>query len=254
MRMSWLFGIILALVIVACENRVHQQNCADERFVTAMIDSSKELSDSDLKGYELVSLKYGKSELTEWKIVDGDTLILVSTLQPREWEYANLAIGDSITTSSSVDNVMWVTIPKELNDKLLSEKYIADSTQLNTRLQELIGLRPDDENSTLNLFWIDKNNLLRPSYNPDPTTSHGAIKYPQTVTPEWYQEWFEGNIEYSYEAPNQGLNYPFTRLGYTYDWGVERSKYGLSEFITVPSSEMILESKSGCWSYYKGLF
>ena len=31
---------------------------------------------------------------------------------------------------------------------------------------------------------------------------------------------------------------PWTRLGYTYDWGSKADKYGLTEYIVVPGAEM----------------
>lgn len=217
-----------------------------------MVDASRDLSESDI--YDgLISLKYGASSLPEWRIEGADTLILVSSLQSLDWYYADVEVGESLTTSSSADYVMWVTIPAELNASLQLIEPIADSVSLNTRLTELLGLRPEDDNSVVNLMWVNKNSLLRPSYDSDPTTTCGAITYPEVVVTEWYAEWFDETVEYSYESPTDGLNYPFTRLGYTYDWGADRPKYGLSEFIVVPSSEMILELQMGCWSYYNSL-
>lgn len=42
---------------------------------------------------------------------------------------------------------------------------------------------------------------------------------------EW-KEWFDANILFSYFESD----YPWTRLGYTYDWGGTQ-EYGLTEFL-----------------------
>lgn len=247
--------ISILLILLGCskDDSVETPISEQERFINAMIDASRDLTEEDIYN-GLVPIKYGESTLTEWMIVGEDTLVLVSTMQEHDWYYADVEVGDSFVTSSTSDYPIWVTIPGELNSVLLSETKQPDSLSLNTRLKELIGLRPDGEESIINLLWINKNDLLRPSYNPDPTTTYGAVEYPSILSPGWYQSWFESNVDYSYESPAHGLNYPFTRLGYTYDWGENRSKYGLSEFITMPSSTMTLQEQMGCWSYYNQLY
>ena len=42
-----------------------------------------------------------------------------------------------------------------------------------------------------------------------------------------YEAWFNGNIIYSYFTSD----YPWTRLGYTYDWAEDSDEYGLTEFL-----------------------
>lgn len=54
-----------------------------------------------------------------------------------------------------------------------------------------------------------------------------------------YKEWFEQNILFSYFW----AQYPWTRLGYTYDWGNPEQEYGLTEFlIQNPQSAVIVRS------------
>ena len=51
---------------------------------------------------------------------------------------------------------------------------------------------------------------------------------------EDYKEWFDSNIISSYFDGK----YPWTRLGYTYDWADNGSEYGLSEFIIKKDSDV----------------
>lgn len=44
--------------------------------------------------------------------------------------------------------------------------------------------------------------------------------------------------------------YPWTRLGYTYDWGSRSSnKYGLSEFVIMPGSKVEVRFTKNIKSY-----
>lgn len=49
--------------------------------------------------------------------------------------------------------------------------------------------------------------------------------------------WFAENAEYSYN-PHR---YPWTGLGYTYDWADNGTEYGLSEFILKNGAEVTVE-------------
>ena len=51
---------------------------------------------------------------------------------------------------------------------------------------------------------------------------------------EEYKAWFDANIISSYFDGK----YPWTRLGYTYDWADNGQEYGLSEFINQKDSDV----------------
>ena len=42
-----------------------------------------------------------------------------------------------------------------------------------------------------------------------------------------------------YDDPSKG--YPWSRLGYTYDWGNPESEVGLSEFVVAAKSKVVIE-------------
>ncbi|WP_373163574.1 hypothetical protein [Agathobaculum sp. Marseille-P7918] len=54
----------------------------------------------------------------------------------------------------------------------------------------------------------------------------------EEITDPMYQSWFDDNILYSYFKSE----YPWTRLGYTYDWSGGDSPYGLTEFLIADGS------------------
>ena len=52
-----------------------------------------------------------------------------------------------------------------------------------------------------------------------------------------FKEWFDGNIVWSYFDSA----FPWTRLGYTYDWADNGTEYGLTEFIVFSGAEAKVE-------------
>ena len=52
-----------------------------------------------------------------------------------------------------------------------------------------------------------------------------------------YKSWFDDNIIHSY----YDSAYPWTRLGYTYDWGAKDTEYGLSEFLVQQGAAVTVE-------------
>ena len=72
---------------------------------------------------------------------------------------------------------------------------------------------------------------------------NGTPLYIQLLLPDdindddWYAKWFNDNILWSYFDSA----YPWTRLGYTYDWADNGKEYGLTEFLIIPNSEALVE-------------
>lgn len=120
---------------------------------------------------------------------------------------------------------VWTFTPDEL-----AQKYQAEADKVsdwNLRLTQLIGFAPDSTHSTFTTFWVDPADIRRPAFQPDPANGEMLLELDQEAAGESYADWFDGNIlsSYFYGA------YPWTRLGYTYDWADNGTEYGLSEFL-----------------------
>ena len=87
-------------------------------------------------------------------------------------------------------------------------------TDWQTRLKELIGLRPDNESNYFTAMWAKPEDVFRPAYVSDIGTVEMTDSFSEDVNEE-YKAWFDDNIISSYF---DGA-YPSTRLAYTYDWG-----------------------------------
>lgn len=94
------------------------------------------------------------------------------------------------------------------------------------RLKQLIGLKADREYTHFSAMWVKPEDIKRPGYEWELADTAGAAAFAQEPGEE-YKAWFDSNIVWSYFDDA----YPWTRLGYTYDWAADSDEYGLSEFL-----------------------
>ena len=104
------------------------------------------------------------------------------------------------------------------------------------RLKQLIGLPPSSAYTHVTAFWADVSDVVRPAYQPDVTAQMDASLLGGSALGA-LEEWFNGNIVYSYFTSA----YPWTRLGYTYDWSAENGEYGLTEFLLPAGTDVEIE-------------
>ncbi len=109
-------------------------------------------------------------------------------------------------------------------------------SQTGPRFEQLIGLPPAKGYTHFSAIWVDPADVIRPGYVTDidaQMQNAFAEASPVDDFSKWYSGWFNGNIIWSYFDSA----YPWTRLGYTYDWADNESEYGLSEFLILPDSK-----------------
>lgn len=131
--------------------------------------------------------------------------------------------GDSLAHKD-----IWATSMGELTDWY--QENSGSVTDWELRFAQLLGMPNDGSCTRFSAFWISPTEVIRPAYVTDVTVQmeNGYDK----ITDSAYQSWFDGNIIYSYFEGE----YPWTRLGYTYDWSGGASVYGLTEFLIADGS------------------
>ncbi len=162
----------------------------------------------------------------------GRVLVLTWT----SWSGYDTLVGQETTTGVDV----WVTVVPHLRDFYHRLSYSRDKKVL--RLEQLLGLPPHSGKDRFVEIWVHPDNLFRPSPDPGISDSEAELAFPtllgqEVVSPE-YKVWFENLKASSYGEKG----YPWTRLGYTYDWGSTRTEIGLSEFIIKKGSKVIIHS------------
>jgi hypothetical protein len=154
----------------------------------------------------------------------------------------------------------WVTVVPELYNFFTDKPFSA------LRLEQLLGLPPCYGNTTIIEYWADPKDLVRPSPDPEIIDHEAALDFPTatenpkagkylifdtsaTFFDEYdcnppgsfncnyndYPTWFNNRKSNVYFNADYQKTWPWSRLGYTYDWGRPNNPIGGSEFMLVGS-------------------
>ncbi len=176
-----------------------------------------------------------------WK--PGGTAVLVRAFtDPR---YYNLTTKKN---QNLYPGALWVTTGNELPAWYRNPANGVNAGNVALRTAQLHGLPTSslqNYNAVVEL-WVNPAKLMRPTRDPNTGAQPSALPT-QDFAPrpavlsvndyEKFKAWYTGNIAASYDDPDPDKRYPWTQLGYTYDWGSGRSDLdgiaGLSEFVVL---------------------
>jgi hypothetical protein len=146
---------------------------------------------------------------------------------------------DKIGQSVKVSREIWVTTVPELQN--FCREQTGDRT---LRMEQLLGLPPNTGKTRLVEMWVRPDDLFRPSADSEISDREAetAFRIPNDFVKvsDDYVSWFNALKMTSY-GPD---GYPWTRLGYTYDWGKTGDHVGLSEFVILKGSVVEIHSVS----------
>ncbi|MEM9212994.1 MAG: hypothetical protein AAGD25_01325 [Cyanobacteria bacterium P01_F01_bin.150] len=174
------------------------------------------------------------------------------------WEGYTLGLGERLVVTRDV----WVTPPFELK-AFCSAYEPTEEVSLEERLRQVLGLVPGTVDTSGDRqvveLWVDPRFMFRPSPDPEITDHEAEVDFQPTGIftgnserhQQQYQRWFYQQYDQRYQVSGQlmspsnidkkNLPYPWTQLGYTYDWGnpadwdnVDGDRpvnVGLSEFV-----------------------
>lgn len=185
----------------------------------------------------------------EWEGEPGNSRVLVVVWTGKD--YYDSSIGQDYLLPDDAN--VWVTAVPDLQDCFLGQG--ADLKPGELRLKQLLGLPPDGSYTKFVELWVSPSDLFRPSPDPEINDCEAELSFPTatsrllsfnddcTIT-QWdnelnrdisytYEEWFTDRKNTIYYGDHP---YPWTGLGYTYDWGDPGCEVGLSEFVILGGS------------------
>jgi len=134
----------------------------------------------------------------------------------------------------TADQWIWVTGVPEVQTKC---RAFTGDVQMQVR--QLLGLPPDADTPFVIVFKVKPDDVFRPAVDPaistglpcgnappPPAKDCGNV-FPPNTAPEHFQ-WMAENELTLHEKPD---GYPWTHLGYTYNWARGQDRYGASEYI-----------------------
>jgi len=201
-----LLGLIAVNMLVACS---HPSTVKPLAGYYAAIEDAAVVSANDIQ--PLTPLADKQVTLVEWT------------------DQTHYQLGSQILSDD-----LWVTLVPEVHERC--QYYDTTSSEaLTLRLQQLLGLPPQPvTRSEFVVMQVALNDVFRPCPDPDTSKLNCELDFPADVS-EKYSSWFARQLLTYYQIPD---GYPFTRLGYTYDWNSQTPSYGVSEYVIRSGAEV----------------
>jgi len=176
-----------------------------------------------------------------WRLTDSKVLVRAFT-NP---QYYNL-------TTKKFQNLypgaLWVTTGNELPAWYRDAANGVEAGNVSLKTAQLLGLPTSSlahYNAVVEL-WVDPDKLMRATRDPNIMAQPASLSTDDfPVKPDYlsdedynkFKDWYTNNIAASYNDPDPNKQYPWTQLGYTYNWGGDQDSLegiaGLSEFVTL---------------------
>jgi hypothetical protein len=139
--------------------------------------------------------------------------------------------------ASPVGVNVWVTIVPEVRD--ICRSFKGAEADIEIRLKQLLGLPLTAAYTRFVEMEVRREDLFRPCPNPDPQLSTCSDSFPQGISSD-HVSFIANQSLSSFKIPG---GYPWTRLGYTFDWSPDaKSRYGASEFVVRKGSKVNVTS------------
>ena len=167
------------------------------------------------------------------------------------WDGYDANLGKSMPLKIPV----WVTAAPKLQN--FCKSYQPDGTiTLDLRLEQLLGLAPHTSKTKFVEMWVNPLNIFRPCPDPEISDQECELDFPRsanflTVNLD-HRKWMMDNEAEKYPPSlDETKWFPWTRLGYTYDWGNSHSEVGLSEFVIEAGATVEIHSITPTLDYCK---
>ena len=163
-------------------------------------------------------------------VADGEGRVRVAT-------YTNWG-GYHADSTITLARDVWVTLVPEVRDSCRT--FGAETT---IRLEQLLGLPPGAGYDRFAEMSVRLEDLFRPAADPAVTTTRPCpdsvtegcgTSFPPGVSPA-HVRWIADNTLNHWMIPK---GYPWTRLGYTYNWHPGSPRYGASEYVVKAGSQV----------------
>ncbi len=185
-----------------------------------------------------------------WTTANGYDYVKVVSWKSTHSAAAFETGDDGFYTTGSGE--IWVTLVPEVQD--LCKQWDPVQMDVDLRLRQLMGLQPCGDYSTFVTLWVLPTDLRRPCPDNEVSDATCGLSLPGSVA-EVYRTWFNETRAQQYVPCKcasysdssctacQKWGWPWTQLGYTYDWGNQGDDFGVSEFLIWPDSMIMVGEK-----------
>ncbi len=219
--------VLTVLLLSACSTRQYTHRVA-ARYNKAIHDAMYP------QAHRIAPLISASSENSKCihKKIQGEDHILMLT-----WKSQNFYPDSGMYNTGKWE--IWVSAAPELLQKMnrIKPKY------REARLKQLLGLPPTATYHYFIEMWVKPGDLIRPCPDKDAGDTYCNIGFTsQDSLDKEHLRWInQGRID-RYYANDLYQRYPWTQLGYTYDWNPRnKSHVGVSEFVIPPHTTVYIQ-------------
>lgn len=210
---------ILLVLLTALTNWTFAQNNQATQYRNAVKDAMyPEASKIDTN---LIALSADNTKLQR-KMINGEEHILMVS-----WKTTNFYPDSGAYNTGKYQ--IWVTASPQLKERLQKEK----ATNKELRLKQMLGLPPSGQYNIFVEFWVKPSDMFRPCPDKEITDKRCNVCFTAKDSLDTaYISWINQTRISRYYACELYAQYPWTGLGYTYDWNpANKTHRGLSEFV-----------------------
>lgn len=215
---------VVAALATGCASHLPSPETQAERYAAAVADAESATPGEVVRDLWAVA---ATTPRLQWEGTPGASRVRVVTWTSWAGYESHLASD----CADCIGHPVWVTLVPQVRERCRRFPRPPDALQL--RLAQLLGLPPATTYDRFVELWVEPQDLYRPC--PDPEVGDRVclveLRSGAYAVADEYRRWFEGNFATYHTDPP----YPWTRLGYTYDWG-GRSEVGASELVIRPGA------------------
>ena len=223
------FSICISLVIASCTKQLYQH---------ALSDAAHPSPARICKCLTMINKQNPDLVWNHFKDHDGiesDFVLMASWKKAKDTVYYH---NDISSTTSDLKYYATKSRPVFVTAFPDLQKWYAgnmNNKNLDKRLFQLLGLPPDTAKRVFILFWVRPQDIIRPCVDTEITDNSCDYKISSSSSNQPDCEnlvWLTQFVRDQYSDSDPYKQYPFTQLGYTYDWSKKNKQHvGLSEFV-----------------------
>lgn len=182
--------------------------------------------------------------------IDGAWYVLVASWKEKSSYYPDKG------TYNTGNYDIWVTVAPQIQERCRDyRRFFNSAVETEMRLRQLLGLQPQSGQKFFLELWVRPDDLFRPCPDNETNDTECDLSLPRNVD-STYRLWFNNLRAVQYVDCSDTLfgnaGYPWTQLGYTYDWNPENpSHVGLSEFVVRRNATVWVRGKVPTEEYCK---
>ena len=179
------------------------------------------------------------NEKLEWMKVKGVPYVkVVSYIAGSDSTYYPRDQWDSFLMTAYE---MWVTPAPQMQQTCQTAGF-GKKEGLPLRLNQLLGLKPNDVKGFFMELYVRPSDMFRPCADPEVDDCECGLILPANSS-QAHIDWYNNIRATQYYTPKFQIGYPWTQLGYTYDWNPDNKTHvGLSEYVLRPGAHVVIKN------------